>query len=129
MNHGRVIYIIYARRTCSQVCGCQFVAATHSMIHHSSNFSASILGIYIAMYIIQRVDKLRYCSKATSQTHATFCDLRARIECNECVLSMRTSLDFRILYAKTNVAKESSATGCKYIDRFIRRRVFFVNLA
>ena len=44
-------------------------------------------------------------------------------------LSMRTSLDFRILYAKTNVAKESSATGCKYIDRFIRRRVFFVNLA
>ena len=26
-----------------------------------------------------------------------FCDLRARIECNECVLSMRTSLDFRIL--------------------------------
>ena len=58
-----------------------------------------------------------------------FCDLRARIECNECVLSMRTSLDFRILYAKTNVAKESNATGCKYIDRFIRRRVFFVNLA
>ena len=69
---------------------------------------------------------LRYCSKATSQMDATFCDLRAR---NECVLSMRTSLDFRILYAKTNVAKESSATGCKYIDRFIRRRVFFVNLA
>ena len=64
---------------------------------------------------------LRYCSKATSQMDATFCDLRAR---NECVLSMRTSLDFRILYAKTNVAKESSATGCKYIDRFIRRRVF-----
>ena len=27
-----------------------------------------------------------------------FCDLRVRIECNaECVLSMRTSLDFRIL--------------------------------
>ena len=76
---------------------------------------------------IQRI--IRYCSKATSQTHATFCDLRARIECNECVLSMRTSLDFRILYAKTSVAKESSATGCKYIDRFIRRRVFFVNLA
>ena len=72
---------------------------------------------------------IRYCSKATSQTHATFCDLRARIERNECVLSMRTSLDFRILYAKMNVAKESSATGCKYIDRFIRRRVFFVNLA
>ena len=58
-----------------------------------------------------------------------FCDLRACIECNECVLSMRTSLDFRILYAKTNIVKESSATGCKYIDRFIRRRVFFVNLA
>ena len=73
--------------------------------------------------------RLRYCSKATSQTNATFCDLRAHIECNECVLSMRTSLDFRILYAKMNVAKESSTTGCKYIDRFIRRRVFFVNLA
>ena len=26
-----------------------------------------------------------------------FCDLRVRIECNECGLSMRTSLDFRIL--------------------------------
>ena len=26
-----------------------------------------------------------------------FCDLRVRIECNDCVLSMRTSLDFRIL--------------------------------
>ena len=26
-----------------------------------------------------------------------FCNLRVRIECNECVLSMRTSLDFRIL--------------------------------
>ena len=26
-----------------------------------------------------------------------FCDLRVRIECNECVLSMRTNLDFRIL--------------------------------
>ena len=26
-----------------------------------------------------------------------FCDLRVRIECNECVLSMRTSLDFRTL--------------------------------
>ena len=26
-----------------------------------------------------------------------FCDLRVHIECNECVLSMRTSLDFRIL--------------------------------
>ena len=75
------------------------------------------------------LNMLRYCSKATSQTHATFCDLQARIECNECVLSMRTSLDFRILSAKTNVAKESSAKGCKYIDRFIRRRVFFVNLA
>ena len=25
------------------------------------------------------------------------CNLRVRIECNECVLSMRTSLDFRIL--------------------------------
>ena len=58
-----------------------------------------------------------------------FCDLRARIECNESFLSMRTCLDFRILYAKTNVAKESSATGCKYIDRFIRRQVFFVNQA
>ena len=26
-----------------------------------------------------------------------FCDLRVRIKSNECVLSMRTSLDFRIL--------------------------------
>ena len=26
-----------------------------------------------------------------------FCDLRVRIECNECILSMRTSLDLRIL--------------------------------
>ena len=59
---------------------------------------------------------IRYCSRATLQTHATFCDLRARIEYNEFVLSMRTSLDFRILYVKTNVAKESSAMGCKYID-------------
>ena len=59
--------------------------------------------------VYQIVMKVWYCSKATSQTNATFCDLRARIECNECVLSMRTSLDFRILYAKMNVAKESSA--------------------
>ena len=26
-----------------------------------------------------------------------FCDLQVRIKCNECVLSMRTNLDFRIL--------------------------------
>ena len=80
-------------------------------------------------YVHTGILTVRYCSKATSRTHATFCNLRARIECNECVLSMRTSLDFRILYTKMNVTKESSATGCKYIDRFIRRRVFFVNLA
>ena len=67
--------------------------------------------VYIPLY---KCTDVRYCSKATSQTNATFCDLRARIECNECALSMRTSLDFRILYAKMNVAKESSATGCKY---------------
>ena len=35
--------------------------------------------------------------KATSQTHATFCDLQVRIKSNECVSSMRASLDFHLL--------------------------------
>ena len=52
-----------------------------------------------------------------------FCDLRVRIECNECILSMRTSLDFRIL---SNVAKKSSATGCKYVHRRIYPQTGFL---
>ena len=37
----------------------KFVAASHSMIHPSvQQSSVSILGIYIATYIIQRADKL-----------------------------------------------------------------------
>ena len=58
-----------------------------------------------------------------------FCDLRVHIECNKYVLSMRTSLDFHMLSAKTNIAKESSAVGCKYIDKSICNWVFFVNKA
>ena len=37
----------------------KFVAASHSIIHHSSNESSvSILGIRIHSYVIQRTDKL-----------------------------------------------------------------------
>ena len=37
--------------------------------------------------------------------------------------------DFWFLEIKVGVTKESSATGYKYIDRSIHKRVFFVNQA
>ena len=46
-------------------------------------------------------------------------------EYQACVLC----LDFWLPEIKTGVAKESSATGYKYIDRFIRKWIFFVNQA
>ena len=60
---------------------------------------------YVLIYQnITILDVLRYDTAtygtAQRQRHKRtqlFCDLRVRIECNECVLSMRTSLDFRIL--------------------------------
>ena len=74
----------------------------------------------------------RYCSKATSQTHATFLrftDLRVRNELRVCISGMRTCLDFRLPYMKMNSANKSSTTGYKYIYRFIRKRLFFVTQA
>ena len=45
------------------------------------------------------IDELTYGTAQRQRRKHTqpFCDLRVRIECNECVLSKCTSLDFRIL--------------------------------
>ena len=45
------------------------------------------------MYIYSYGTAQRQCRKRMQ----LFSDLRVRIECNKCILSMRTSLDFRIL--------------------------------
>ena len=52
--------------------------------------------------LVAQYNPARYLACGTAQRQhrkrtQLFCNLRVRIECNECVLSMRTSLDFRIL--------------------------------
>ena len=65
-------------------------------------FVVSLLSFYIidhkwAKYVSATVWSYGAAQRQCRKRTQLFCDLRVRIKCNECILSMRTSLDFRKL--------------------------------
>ena len=70
-----------------------------------SNFLHSVLTsfiyvlgcLYIPVYYSHFIGWYGTAQRQRHKCTQLFCNLRVRIKSNECVLSMRTSLDFRIL--------------------------------